>query len=78
MPALKADQLLWTAPELLRNPSFLPTKEADVFSFSIICQETLAMRCPYGDNDVYMTAEDIVEKVGHGLCPPFRPTIPPG
>jgi hypothetical protein len=41
--------LLWTAPELLRNPSLLKTgtQPADVYSFGIIMQEVVVRGEPF-------------------------------
>lgn len=42
--------LLWTAPELLRNPQLTlkGTKKADVYSFAIIIHEIVARSPPFG------------------------------
>lgn len=34
-------ELLWTAPELLRSGNVCGTKEADVYSFAIVCSELI-------------------------------------
>uniref|UniRef100_A0A914NK63 guanylate cyclase n=1 Tax=Meloidogyne incognita TaxID=6306 RepID=A0A914NK63_MELIC len=38
-PMSKRKELLWTAPELLRENNRKGTKEGDVYSFAIICCE---------------------------------------
>ncbi|ETE56792.1 hypothetical protein L345_17496, partial [Ophiophagus hannah] len=44
-----AEELLWTAPELLREPEVNPkgTLQGDVFSFAIILQEVILRGPPY-------------------------------
>lgn len=45
-------ELLWTAPELLRNPVRGGSYAGDVFSFSIIIQEVIARTLPYAMMDM--------------------------
>ncbi|VDL98237.1 unnamed protein product [Schistocephalus solidus] len=68
------EYLLWTAPELLREPirGTIATQKGDVYSFGIILQEILCCSEPFPDCD--LSAEDIVEKVRAG-DPPFRPEV---
>uniref|UniRef100_UPI00358FCB63 retinal guanylyl cyclase 2 n=1 Tax=Myxine glutinosa TaxID=7769 RepID=UPI00358FCB63 len=58
-----AEELLWTAPELLRDTELcrLGTLRADVFSFAIIMQELIIRGRPYCMVD--LTAEEIIRKV---------------
>jgi len=46
--------LLWKAPELLRNPSeSIPgTQKGDVYAFAIILHEIMCRRGPFGACDV--------------------------
>ncbi len=46
--------LLWTAPELLRDVAAPPcgTQKADVYSFAIILYEIHGREGPYGDTDL--------------------------
>uniref|UniRef100_A0A3B4B8H8 guanylate cyclase n=1 Tax=Periophthalmus magnuspinnatus TaxID=409849 RepID=A0A3B4B8H8_9GOBI len=53
--------LLWTAPELLRNPVRGGSYAGDVFSFSIIIQEVITRTLPYAMMD--MPAHEIVERL---------------
>uniref|UniRef100_A0A8D3BQS8 Guanylate cyclase n=1 Tax=Scophthalmus maximus TaxID=52904 RepID=A0A8D3BQS8_SCOMX len=53
--------LLWTAPELLRNPVRGGSFAGDVFSFSIIIQEVISRSLPYAMMD--MPAHEIVERL---------------
>lgn len=45
-------ELLWTAPELLRNPVRGGSYAGDVFSFSIIIQEVIVRTLPYAMMDM--------------------------
>ncbi|XP_038136383.1 retinal guanylyl cyclase 2-like [Cyprinodon tularosa] len=53
--------LLWTAPELLRNPVQAGSFAGDVFSFSIIVQEVISRTLPYAMMD--MPAHEILERL---------------
>ncbi|XP_030578864.1 retinal guanylyl cyclase 1-like, partial [Archocentrus centrarchus] len=63
--------LLWTAPELLRNPVSGGSFAGDVFSFSIIIQEVISRTLPYSMMD--MPAHEIVERLKQPppLCRPI-------
>uniref|UniRef100_F7CJB9 Guanylate cyclase n=1 Tax=Monodelphis domestica TaxID=13616 RepID=F7CJB9_MONDO len=71
-----SEELLWTAPELLRGPegSWRGTFKGDVYSFAIILQEVLARGPPYCTSG--LTAEEIIRKV---VSPPplYRPKVSP-
>ncbi|XP_019963441.1 retinal guanylyl cyclase 2-like [Paralichthys olivaceus] len=72
--SLSEDQqeLLWSAPELLRNPVRGGSFAGDVFSFSIIIQEVISRTLPYAMMD--MPAHEIVERLK--MPPPlFRPMV---
>ncbi|CAG6011605.1 unnamed protein product, partial [Menidia menidia] len=64
--------LLWTAPELLRNPVRAGSFAGDVFSFSIIIQEVVSRTPPYAMMD--MPAHEIVERLKKPP-PLFRPIV---
>ncbi|XP_071321254.1 retinal guanylyl cyclase 2-like [Trachinotus anak] len=63
-------ELLWMAPELLRNPVRGGSFAGDVFSFSIIIQEVISRMLPYAMMD--MPAQEIVERLKQPspLCRP--------
>ncbi|XP_022621415.1 retinal guanylyl cyclase 2-like [Seriola dumerili] len=63
-------ELLWTAPELLRNPVQGGSFAGDIFSFSIITQEVISRMLPYAMMD--MPAHEIVERLKQPppLCRP--------
>ncbi|NP_001131127.1 membrane guanylyl cyclase precursor [Oryzias latipes] len=64
--------LLWTFPELLRNPVREGSFAGDVFSFSIIIQEVISRTLPYAMMD--MPAHEIVDRL---MKPPplCRPVV---
>uniref|UniRef100_H3CB04 Guanylate cyclase n=1 Tax=Tetraodon nigroviridis TaxID=99883 RepID=H3CB04_TETNG len=64
-------ELLWVAPELLRNPVQGGSFAGDVFSFSIIIQEVITRSLPYAMMD--MPAHEIVERLKKPppLCRPL-------
>ncbi|XP_006926922.1 LOW QUALITY PROTEIN: olfactory guanylyl cyclase GC-D-like [Pteropus alecto] len=67
------EELLWTAPELLRDPG-KGTLKGDVFSIGIILQEVLTRGPPYCSSG--LSAEEIIRKVASPppLC---RPLVSP-
>uniref|UniRef100_G1NQT6 Guanylate cyclase n=1 Tax=Meleagris gallopavo TaxID=9103 RepID=G1NQT6_MELGA len=70
------EELLWTAPELLRDPDMRRkgTFKGDIYSFAIILQEVVVRGPPYCTSD--LSAEEIIKKVKKPppLC---RPNIAP-
>lgn len=54
---LTRSDLLWTAPELLRNPVRGGSFAGDVFSFSIIIQEVISRTLPYAMMDMPVHGE---------------------
>ncbi|XP_064641678.1 speract receptor-like isoform X2 [Lineus longissimus] len=67
--------LLWTAPELLRNPSCPGTQKGDIYSVAVILYEIHSRNGPYGDTE--MTPQEIIKKVKHpeSILHPFRPRL---
>ncbi|XP_056140619.1 retinal guanylyl cyclase 1 [Lampris incognitus] len=59
----RSEDLLWTAPELLRNPSLKRkgTYHGDVYSFAIIMQEVISRCAPFCMLD--MPTKEIINKV---------------
>ncbi|KAL7853519.1 hypothetical protein AOLI_G00203630 [Acnodon oligacanthus] len=72
----KAEDLLWTAPELLRtsHPGLSGTNEGDVYSFSIIMQEVVLRGPPFFM--LHMPVEEIIQRIKKPppLC---RPVVSP-
>uniref|UniRef100_A0A8C5FB19 Guanylate cyclase n=1 Tax=Gadus morhua TaxID=8049 RepID=A0A8C5FB19_GADMO len=63
LPQEKPEDLLWTAPEILRNPNQNKkgTFRGDVYSFSIIMQEVISRCAPFCMLDMPVT--EIISKV---------------
>ncbi|XP_078039827.1 retinal guanylyl cyclase 2 isoform X2 [Augochlora pura] len=76
-PPKTARDLLWTAPELLRQPSLRKkgTQPGDVYSFGIIMQEVVVRGEPYCM--LALSPEDIIEKVKKPP-PLIRPSVSKG
>ena len=55
--------LLWTAPELLRNPGFEGSQKGDIFSFGIILYEIHARHEPYSDIELSPKGQTSCTKV---------------
>uniref|UniRef100_A0A0X3P4C8 guanylate cyclase n=4 Tax=Schistocephalus solidus TaxID=70667 RepID=A0A0X3P4C8_SCHSO len=68
------EELLWTAPELLRDPIALSTgtQMGDVYSFAIIMQELILRSDPYPNCG--LNAAEIIERVRVG-APIYRPNM---
>ncbi|XP_061485718.1 retinal guanylyl cyclase 2 [Rhineura floridana] len=73
---LPAEELLWTAPELLRNPAMFTkgTLRGDVYSFAIILQEVVLRGAPYCMSEI--SSEEIIRKVKKPP-PLYRPSVSP-
>ncbi|XP_004768270.1 guanylate cyclase D-like [Mustela putorius furo] len=75
-PRPAPEELLWTAPELLRAPGApgRGTLKADIFSIGIVLQEVLTRGPPYSSSG--LSAEEIIRKV---VSPPplCRPLVSP-
>ncbi|KAH9504635.1 Nitrogen permease reactivator protein [Bulinus truncatus] len=66
--------LLWVAPELLRNRG-KPTQQGDVYSLAIIISEMLTREEPYSNDKDYLTTKEVIEKIIVCQDPPFRPAV---
>ncbi|CAG5135632.1 unnamed protein product, partial [Candidula unifasciata] len=67
---------LWKAPEILRSAEVcVGTMEGDIYSFGIILQELVARDAPFAAESVYMSTDEIIQKVKDGGSPPFRPSM---
>ncbi|KAG1683369.1 Atrial natriuretic peptide receptor 2 [Nymphon striatum] len=75
--SMNSDQLLWCAPELLKqdyNPKQI-TKKGDVYSFSIILQEIILRDNPYCMFSHRFSNTEIIERVKKQENPRFRPQV---
>ncbi|KAK8383739.1 hypothetical protein O3P69_015888 [Scylla paramamosain] len=66
---------LWTAPELLQDPTAHPrgSQKGDVFSFAIILYEVVGRRGPWGPLLQKMGAQEILRQAcAEGLRPPLE------
>lgn len=73
-------KLLWTAPELLRDPQRDPagTQKGDVYSFGIIVHEIVSRQGPFYTGDDEKSPKEIIKLVINGpdgYNPPFRPKV---
>ncbi|XP_055636568.1 atrial natriuretic peptide receptor 1 isoform X2 [Toxorhynchites rutilus septentrionalis] len=73
-------KLLWTAPELLRDPQPNPagSQKGDVYSFGIIVQEIVSRQGPFYMGDDEKSPKEIIKLVRNGpesYNPPFRPKV---
>ncbi|XP_064629344.1 atrial natriuretic peptide receptor 2-like [Lineus longissimus] len=84
--ARTGNDLLWTAPEVLRRHCQV-NQQSDIYSLAIILQEIIERKGPfYMHHDVIHTAnteagyaaDEIVQKVMDSRTHPVRPTITPG
>ncbi|XP_076014075.1 retinal guanylyl cyclase 2-like [Genypterus blacodes] len=66
-------ELLWTSPELLRNPIRGGSFAGDIYSFAIIIQEVISRTLPYAMLD--MPAHEIVDRVKQPPPPLCRPLV---
>ncbi|XP_041597864.1 retinal guanylyl cyclase 2 [Vulpes lagopus] len=71
-----AEELLWTAPELLRAPkgNRLGYFAGDVYSFAIIMQEVMVRGTPFCMMD--LPAKEIIDRLKKPP-PVYRPVVPP-
>uniref|UniRef100_A0A0N5AKU2 guanylate cyclase n=1 Tax=Syphacia muris TaxID=451379 RepID=A0A0N5AKU2_9BILA len=72
--SLFLEDLLWTAPELLRTNSD-GSKEGDIYSFAIICSEIATEQTAWNDIRDDDSAEEIVYNVKRGRPPYARPKL---
>ncbi|CAB3396880.1 unnamed protein product [Caenorhabditis bovis] len=71
---LKKD-LLWSAPELLRNDNIRGTKEGDVYSLGIICAELITRKSVFNLEDRNEDPEEIIYMLKKGGLKSPRPSL---
>ncbi|KAG9510284.1 Receptor-type guanylate cyclase Gyc76C, partial [Fragariocoptes setiger] len=57
--------LLWRAPEHLRDPNMHGTQKGDIYSFGIILHEIIARQGPFGIYATSLEPEEIINRVKH-------------
>uniref|UniRef100_A0A9J2Q8S7 Guanylate cyclase n=1 Tax=Ascaris lumbricoides TaxID=6252 RepID=A0A9J2Q8S7_ASCLU len=72
---LTDDDLLWTAPEMLRDSTSQGTKSADMYSFAIIASELMCLTPPWNLGERKERSAEIIYMVERGVVPPFRPDL---
>ncbi|TKR69362.1 hypothetical protein L596_021535 [Steinernema carpocapsae] len=73
----KNKDLLWTAPELLRDDTVFGCKQADIYSFAVICSEIINQKDVWELGDRKESVDEIIYMVKRGGSVPFRPNIQP-
>ncbi|GMT22345.1 hypothetical protein PFISCL1PPCAC_13642, partial [Pristionchus fissidentatus] len=71
----KQKDLLWTAPELIRNGNTEGTKPGDIYSFAIICSEIATKKSAWDMDNRNQDVEEIIYKVKKGGKTPMRPDL---
>lgn len=63
-------ELLWTAPELLRDPDMCRkgTIKGDIYSFAIILQEVVARGPPYCTSELSAEGRQLLQSIFKALC----------
>ncbi|CAJ0582466.1 unnamed protein product, partial [Mesorhabditis spiculigera] len=74
---VKREEMLWTAPEHLRDFSVIGSQAGDIYSMSIIASELVGKTSPWNLENRVETAEEVVHMVSKGLSPPMRPSLFP-
>ncbi|CAB3396879.1 unnamed protein product [Caenorhabditis bovis] len=72
---LPKKELLWVAPEFLRNDSSPKTKEGDIYSFGIICSEIVSKTSAYDMENRREKVEEIIYLVKKGGFNAIRPEL---
>ncbi|CAD6195006.1 unnamed protein product [Caenorhabditis auriculariae] len=69
------EDLLWTAPELARDPTIHSTKEGDIYSFAIICSEIITKTQAWDLENANLEIDEVVYSIKKGGHNPFRPSL---
>ncbi|KAL6744152.1 hypothetical protein Aduo_017115 [Ancylostoma duodenale] len=67
--------MLWTAPELLRNNATTGTKEGDIYSLGIICAQVVTKSSPWDLDNRKEDPDEILYMVKKGGHMPTRPSL---
>ncbi|CAJ0950103.1 unnamed protein product, partial [Mesorhabditis belari] len=68
-------ELLWTAPEHLRQPEAARTTEGDVYSYGIICSEIVMRTPPWDIEKRKERTDELLYMLKRGAHPPIRPEL---
>lgn len=60
---LVAKDMYWTAPELVLDPSEIPTVKSDVYSFSIVLIEIFTREDPYAEHRGILEPWQVMQQV---------------
>ncbi|ETN75604.1 adenylate/guanylate cyclase catalytic domain protein [Necator americanus] len=66
---------LWLAPEHIRDPLLLPTKEGDIYSFAIVCSEIITKKSAWDLENQDYDLDELVYKIKRGGRSPIRPLL---
>ncbi|ETN87056.1 hypothetical protein NECAME_01213 [Necator americanus] len=66
---------LWIAPEHIRDPLLLPTKEGDIYSFAIVCSEIITKKSAWDLENQDYDLDELVYKIKRGGRSPIRPLL---
>ncbi|KAF8370361.1 hypothetical protein PRIPAC_76790 [Pristionchus pacificus] len=67
--------LLWTAPEHLRNDDIFGSKEGDIYSFAVVASEVITKSSPWDLENRKERPEEIIYMLKKGGDIPMRPTL---
>ncbi|VDL70322.1 unnamed protein product [Nippostrongylus brasiliensis] len=67
--------LLWTAPEMVRDLKLLPKKESDMYSFAIVCSEIITKKSAWDLENQDYDLDELVYKIKRGGRSPIRPSL---
>ncbi|CAI4221389.1 unnamed protein product [Auanema sp. JU1783] len=71
----RTEDLLWTAPEHIRDRTLPPTSEADVYSFAIIASEVISKKSAWDLENLDTDMDDLFYKIKKGGRDPPRPSL---
>uniref|UniRef100_A0A9J2PT80 guanylate cyclase n=3 Tax=Ascaris TaxID=6251 RepID=A0A9J2PT80_ASCLU len=69
------NDLLWVAPELMRNEDSIGTKEGDIYSFAIISSEIITQRSAWDIENRSENIEELLYLIRRGGSIPIRPSL---
>ncbi|GMR31411.1 hypothetical protein PMAYCL1PPCAC_01606 [Pristionchus mayeri] len=69
------NNLLWTAPELIRSGDTCGTLPGDVYSFAIICSEIVTRKSAWAVEENHVDPEELIYKLKRGGSKSVRPDL---